>query len=715
MFNIDSFHINLAFSPVLLIIGLILAAVYTVYIYRYTIPQVSPFYRGVLVTLRALALLLILFIIFEPVITLTAVNKIPPVNLFFFDNSKSMQINDGTQRKETEEKLLHQLAGSSIRKSAELYSFGNRIGKVSFDSLDRFRYDESLTNLSRIFSSMKTAGRNISSVVIVSDGVITDGTNPVYQAEKLSIPVYTFGVGDTSGRNNVEIRRVVSNEYIYAQTPSVINAVIASSGFKNKNVTVSLIENNTTIGSQNIQLSESGLNNINLEYTPKSPGEKKLTLQVSSLPGEYTAGDNKKIFYVNVLNNKINTLIISGSPSPDLSFVRNTLQSDENLKVSTITQLNTGRFLENVNQKRLIDSADIFFLVGFPSQQTPDALLNSVLHEIRDLNKPFFLVLSSSTDFNRLRALQAELPFTIGRVNPGYTEAQPAVAAAAMDNPLLQGSTSDLNSWNNLPPVPKPNTELTAKPESNLLSKTRINNIELNSPLILSRKLGSKRSVAVLAKDIWKWKLQTAEKRLEVFDRLMLGSMRWLNTRDNQKQFSVSTSKKVYSLGEPVEFSAQVYDESFNPVDNAEVNIDVSTEGSKVTVNMNSLGGGLYEGTLTGGNPGDYQYSGTARLNGKEMGRDGGRFSIRDVEAEMISPVMDKQLMTELAKQTGGRFFYGNDFTQMLNMLEQQNAARSQDKKETKEYVLWSNEILLAAVIFLFALEWFLRKRSGMI
>ncbi|MDP4193096.1 MAG: vWA domain-containing protein [Bacteroidota bacterium] len=717
MFNIDKIHLDFSFSPVLFILGLVLIAAYTIYSYKYTVPLVSNRFKTLLISLRTIALLLILFVIFEPVLNVAYKKTIQPVNLFFIDNSKSIQIDDKTDRKGTVSQFLEKLSKSPLKKTSELYSFGTNLKRVSVDSLGgRFSFSEATTNFSKIFNKIKSDENNIASIVVVSDGVITDGSNPIYQAEKLSIPVYTFGIGDTTKKDNLEIKKVLFNEYVYASNPTTINAAIASTGFKNRAVTLTLYEDNVKQVQQNVTLGNEAISSFNIPYTPRSAGEKKLTLTISELKGEYTYADNKKVFYINVLNNKLNTLILAGSPSADLSFVRNTLLSDENLKVNTLTQVSSGKFLENVNQSRLIDSANIMFLVGFPSQQTPDYLLNRVIHEIRDKNKPFFIVLSSGTDYNKLKALQAELPFTIGRISPGFTDAQPNVTNEELDNPLLQNnSANNASAWNNLPPVPKPNTELYTKPESNLIAKTKINNIPLNAPLIISRKLGNKRSLAVLAKDIWRWKLQTAEKRFDVFDRLLLGSVKWLNTREDQKQVTIKTTKKEFSLGEPVEFTAQVYDESFNPVDGAEINVNVNLGNSKYIVNMNSLSGGLYEGTLVTSAPGDYSFSGSAAFKGRTLGRDGGKFSVGDVEIEMINPGMDKDFLTVLSKQTGGKFYYGKNFDQFFNMLQENNKKQSKEKMMQSEITLWSNEWMLVLIVLLFAVEWFLRKRSGML
>lgn len=716
MFGIDKLTINYAFSSVYFYLGLILIAAYTYYTYRYTVPQVNSAFRYVLIIIRTLALLLVLFTIFEPILNIARRKEIEPLSLIFVDDSKSIRIDDGTNRMGSVEGFLSRISSGALKSSAEVYSFGTGVNKVSLDSLKRINFSESTTNFSRIFNSIKTENRNIASIVLISDGVITDGSNPVFQAEKLGIPVFTVGVGDTSKRNNLDVRRVLFNEYVYAETPTTINVTIASAGFKGRSVPVTLYENNRQIAQQSVALSDNGMTSANFSYTPKSPGEKKMNVSVGKLDGEFTYADNNKPFYLNVLNNKINTLIIAGSPSPDLSFVKNSLLADENLRVATITQAGPNKFLENVNQTKLIDSSGIIFLVGFPSQQTPDRLLSKVLQEIRDKGKPYCIVLSEGVDYNRLKVLQPELPFTIGRIAPGYTEVQPLITATEMQNPLLQNNASNtIDTWNNLPPVSRSNTELIAKPESNVLARIRVNNVPLNNPLIITRKLGNKKSVAILAKNIWRWKLETSEKRLDVFDRLILSGSKWLNTREEQKLVSIKPTKKIYSLGEPVEFTAQVYNETLNPIDDAEVKVSVKSNKSESVLSLNALGGGLYEGKLETNEPGDYTFSGTAQQSGRQLGKDGGRFSIGDVEVEMINPGMDKDMLQLLSRQTGGKFFYARNYDQLFNTLNEISKSKVKEKVSNSEIILWSSKWMLIGIILFFATEWFLRKRSGML
>jgi hypothetical protein len=716
MFNFEKISLNFSFPAFFYFLFLILLVGYVVYVYRYTIPTIPQHKRIILITLRSLALALLLFVIFEPILTLAKKKILEPVNLIFLDNSRSIQINDGTNRSQTIKDFVKGLKDNNLSGNSELYTFGSKTSGLSYDSLQKLNFNEGSTNFSKIFSAVSMINRNISSVVIVSDGVITDGSDPLQNAIKLNIPVFTVGTGDSTTRNDVEVKNVLYNEMIYAQTPTSIVASIANSGFANKNVNVSLYENNTFAGQKNISLSPDGIQNVDFTYTPKTSGEKKLSVVVSNTAGEFTYANNKKVFFLNVLSNKVKVLVIAGSPSPDVSFIKNSLKADDNLSVNSITQVALDKFVEKNDRQKLLDSANVLFLVGFPSKESSQPFLQSVLKEISDKDKPYFITLSSGVDFSRLKMLQNELPFTVNNSGGDYIEIQPDISASQSDNPLLQNNASNsLDAWNNLPPVYQPNAALKQKPESEVISNVKINNILMNRPLILTRILGSKKSIAVLAKDIWRWKLETAPKNLDLFDRFILSSTKWLNTKEDHKQFSIKTTKKLYSLGEQVEFNAQVYDQTFNPITDAYVKVTVKSDNNSYEVNLNSIGSGLYEGTFQTNQPGDYTFTGEGYKNNNKLGTDNGKFNVGETDIEMINPGMNSQYLSLLSNQTGGKFFYNSNYKQLYSVLKELTARSSKDKIEVSDINLWSDEWLLIIAIIVFGLEWFFRKRWGML
>ncbi len=716
MFNFEKINLTLSFNLLFFFTASILLIGYTIYVYKYTIPPISVSKKIFLTSLRILALLLLLFILFEPILTLAQKISVVPKNLIFIDNSRSMRIKDGTKREETEKNFINGLKKNNLVRNAEFYTFGNHINKIQIDSLNHSKFNEGSTNFSQIFSEVKNNEENISSIVIVSDGVITEGTDPLYTAEKLDIPVYTVGTGDTTERNDVQIKTVLYNQYIYNGTPTSIIATVLNKGFAGKKLDVALYESGKQIDKKSIGLASDGVQNVEFTYIPKKSGERKLSLVASHLKGEFTYANNKKVFYINVLSNKIKVLIVAGTPSSDLTFIRNTLLSDTNLTVNSIIQLSQNRFLEKNNKQQLIDSADVIFLIGFPSKATNNTLIRSILNAINLKNKPYFITLSNGIDFNKLREFNNVLGFSFNKMTSNYNEVQPEISSGQSKNPLLRNNTANpIETWNKLPPVLQPDIGLKAKPESNVIAKTKVNNVPLNIPLIITKRIGNQKSIAVLAKNIWRWKLQTAPNNLDLFNRFIISSLKWLNTKNNLKQVTIRTTKKLYSLGEQVEFSAQVYDATFNPVSDAAVQIYIKHRNNNYTVNLNSMGNGLYEGTFQTNKAGDYIFKGEALLNNKKLGSGAGKFNVGEVDIEMINPQMNYEYLTLLSNQTGGKFFNYTNYPELYPVLKEKNKKSAKDKIKVSEINLWSNRWIMIAVIILFGLEWFFRKRAGML
>ena len=712
MFGFEKIYLSFSFNAFYFFAGMILVAAYSIYVYRYTLPPVSLTKKIFLTTLRSLALIFLLFIFFEPVLTFIKKEILVPANYFFIDNSKSITIKDGSDRINSLKEIADKLSSASINGEKYFYKFGSDITELKTDSLQTLNFKETSTDFAKIFLKMSQVETNIASITVISDGVITQGSTPIYSAEKTGVPVLTMGIGDSSKKNDIEIKNIVNNEFIYSETPTEVLATILNKGFAGKTTQISLYENSQLIEQKSVTLDQSGVNTVPLDYTPASGGEKKLTVRISNMQGESNIMNNQKVFYVNVLSNKINILLVAGSPSSDLTFIKNSLSADNNLQVNSLTQISPGNFLET-NPLAKLDSADIIYLLGFPTNTTGDDFFNRLASKLLSKNTPLFFLLTSDIDLNKLNRLNVLLPVSVTQVDKDYIDVQPDIQISEVDNPLIQGNPG--NEWNNLPPVNQPVVSLTVKPESRVISKVKINNQPRNNPLIVSRNFGSRRSVVLIGKDIWKWKLQTVNKNLNLFDTFILSSARWLNAPDDQKKVRIKSSKKIYSNGEIIEFSAQVYDESFNPVNDAEVRLKINGQGEKAEIILNSIGSGLYEGSLSLNKNGDYFFSGTAALNSKSLGSDNGSFNIGDIDIEFVDSRMNSEFLYQLANRTNGRFYMPADINLLITKLEEINKTASRERLSTTEIRLWSDEWLLVIVILLFALEWFFRKRSGML
>ncbi|MBL1212103.1 MAG: hypothetical protein HND52_01985 [Ignavibacteriae bacterium] len=707
-------NINFSFSanPLILISGVLLAALFSYYFYRVTIPPVSKTLKYFLYTIRVIALSLIIFLLFEPILTLEYLETRQSKSLIFIDNSKSITVEDSTARSDKINYLIEGIE-ESLGGNAEYFTFGSSVTEVSADDINEITHSENATNFSLIIDQVESAADLADAVLIISDGIITEGANPVYRAEKLGVPIFTAGIGDSSIKKDASVNKILSNEYIYAEQNTLVRAEILHPGFSGEPVTAEFKENGKSLAQKNIVLSNAGITRVEFDYTPDSKGEKMITVELSKLQDEANTNNNFKNKYINVLDKKVNVLLVSSSPSSDLSIVKNILIENENYNVESIVQISSTEFLSNKFEPTKVDSADVLVLIGFPSKDSAPQFENKIKNSIND-HKPFLMILSNGTELKKLNSFSNELPVLLSNISSNYIQVQPSITD--LNSSLLRSNSAEyISLWNNLPPVNLPRFNAQLKAGSNVISKSNFKGAIANIPLIVSRAVGKSRSVMILANSIWKWRLNANDAKNNVFNDFIHNSIEWLNVDSENPQLIVNTTKREYSYGETVEFSAQVYDENFNPVNSADLNITANNNGSEYNINLTSIDNGIYEGSLEVTDIGIYDFTGSAKIGNKTLGKVKGKFNISASEIEKLNLVMDTAMLKLLANTTDGKYFDVSEADLLAAELKKYSGNNIIENSSFKEFNLWSDIRILIFIVLLFGLEWFLRKKAGML
>jgi hypothetical protein len=191
-------------------------------------------------------------------------------------------------------------------------------------------------------------------------------------------------------------------------------------------------------------------------------------------------------------------------------------------------------------------------------------------------------------------------------------------------------------------------------------------------------------------------------------------SLQWLGASEKEKTIKIRSVKKFYAAGETVEFTGQVYDASLNPVDNASVHITITGNGTKRELSLASSGSGLYSGSIAGLKEGDYYYSGIAQASNAK-GSDNGRFTIGAESIEYQQLQMNASLLHAMADRSGGKFYTVDNVKNFINDIKKNPRFAIISTVEKSEIPLWNMVWLLTAALCAFAIEWFLRKRNGLL
>ena len=178
---------------------------------------------------------------------------------------------------------------------------------------------------------------------------------------------------------------------------------------------------------------------------------------------------------------------------------------------------------------------------------------------------------------------------------------------------------------------------------------------------------------------------------------------KWLALDAPGGRVRASTERPVYRAGEEVVFAVQVFDELLKPQSGATVQVALA---GREAFDLQSQGAGYYRGVASGLAPGTYEYEVRAAV-----GAVTGRFVVEEYSIELGDLRTDPLLLGEMARASGGRAYPLADWEDMLKQL----APRKRWVEKAEVLPLWGPLWPALLAIALLAVEWFGRKRSGMI
>ena len=59
------------------------------------------------------------------------------------------------------------------------------------------------------------SNQNLGAIIMATDGIYNEGSNPIYAGAKLTAPIYTVALGDTTAKKDVILKRVFHNKIAY--------------------------------------------------------------------------------------------------------------------------------------------------------------------------------------------------------------------------------------------------------------------------------------------------------------------------------------------------------------------------------------------------------------------------------------------------------------------------------------------------------------------
>lgn len=668
----------------------------------------------VLPVLRAAALSFILFLLLEPVWQTVTRSEEAPLLALLVDDSLSLRV--GGDRTPAGQ-VRTALAGLPDDEAVQMYRFSSESAPAAPAELG---FRGARTDISSALSRIETdfAGRNLQAVVLVSDGRVTDGRNPVYVAERFPVPIHTAVAGDSLSSRDVRLVRAVTNEIAYAGSPLPVRVSLRASGYAGQSSTVTLSENGRTLATGTVALPAGGGEaSLDLTFTPTSPGVHRYVVRAVPLAGEATTRNNSETVTVRVVDDRRRVLILAASPSPDLSAVRSILEADASLDVTVRTQRAPGTYYEGPLPASL-SAFDLAVLVGWPGQAAASSDASRV-GAAASSGLPVVFLLTRQTDLTRLAGTLGDvLPASPTSTAASLIEGAVDVAGDPADHPVLNGLGVAPARLEALPPVAVSPARWSLLPGTRVLATVRRGSASLDTPLIAVRQTGALRSATILGAGTWRWRTLPADLAdlRPAFANLMDGLVRWTTATRDRRPVRVRADRRAFAERERVTFTGQVYGENLAPVADARIEIAVTGPGGQATkAAMRPIGSGRYVADIGAQPPGAYRFSATATADGSTLGTDAGTFSVGQTAAEFRAPGADPSLMRQVALRSGGRVVPLDSLGAFVRGLRASGSLAPRVLTRDDAFPILALPWLLGIALALLTVEWVLRKRAGLV
>jgi hypothetical protein len=684
---------------VLLCLLVALTAALFLYFRTNEIPESYKFWKYGLAFLRFVSVFTIALLLLSPLWRRNITKLQKPILVIAQDASTS--VGDFLQKKDPD--YLSQLKKmvDNLKKDyqVETFSFGEKIMNGLPD-----KFSDRVTNISDLLEELSTRfeGSKLGGVVLASDGIYNQGSNPLYTAAKLNVPIYTVGMGDTSTRKDLIINRIFHNQIVYAGDELEVQADIIAKNLDGKSSKISLVEVNAgktkLLKSVDFKIDKSSFfNSFSLTIPASLPGTRYLRLIASPVEGEVSKVNNSRDFVVTVLDGRQKVLIFAQSPHPDMGAFRQSLDANKNIEVETAF---LGDPVPNFAEY------DLIILHQLPA---PGRNFAPIIKQIKDLRKSHWWIAGAQTDFKALNDFQ---DLNNLRINSNLGAESESLWNKNFN--LFDGESEWPQKTARYPPLQVPFGDVEANIVGQVLLYQRIKNVGTSYPLLTLGENNGIRSALFLGDGLWKWRLSNFQiyENHEVFDGLIGKITQYLSVKRDNRRFKVTVGKPVYDENEPISFVGELYNASYELINTTDVNLTVkNTDGKEYNFLFNRVGKGyqLNAGVLPSGS---YNFKATTSYNGKEWSSEG-QFTVQPLQFEFINITADHNILRAISTESAGQFFGQKELNELFTVIKKSAALKPVLITEKSSQTLLSMPLLLLLLLVALSLEWGIRRYIG--
>ncbi len=702
--------------------------------------KLTPSLRGVRVAivwaLQSAMLALLLLLLWQPAISITALRPQQNIIAVVVDDSRSMGISDvGRTREELAANLLKSglLHNLSSKFQVRLYSLGAGVERIQDTS--QLKAQQPSTQIGKGLRQLadEAATLPVGAVVLMTDGADNSGgidLDTLAELRRRRLPVNTIGIGREELSSDVELEGL--DLPVKALEGSRLQAQIAirQNGFDAKRARLLLTTDGNILASRDVVLNGPNEQVETLEFSAGKPGVKNIRARLEPLPGETNTQNNELTQALSVDSGKRRILYVEGEPRWEYKFLRRAAEDDPALQIVSMLRTTQNKIYRQgiATPNELAD--------GFPSK--PEELFKYDGLLLGSVESAYFTTTQQQMIKDFVDRRGGGLLFLGGRwalADGGYDVApfaellpvtlpnkkntfQRAFVAAELTDAgkkslitrIEDDPDKSAQHWEVLPYLANYQDPGTPKPGAVVLARVDAGGTRL--PLLATENYGRGRTAVFATGGSWRWRMQqpVGDTSEETFWRQLL---RYVVSATPSRVVASAPNQRLEDDGR-IQLRAEVRDTNYMPAGDADVQanvIDPDGVSQIVPLRPEPLGQGIYAADWSAQKPGSYIAEITAGRGTQALGSDVLTFRRENGVAENFHREQNRELLQKLAAETGGRYYKPTDAGRLPQEIAYSEAGIT--AHETKD--LWDMPAVFLAILLLKGTEWLLRRRWGVV
>ncbi len=749
VFSEGSIYFN--YLPSLLVVLLAAAGVALIvfFVYRKTTLAVTQVFRAVLLTLRITAVLVLLFILLEPVVSVSTVVPRKSSLLVLVDDSKSMSIADVDQE-QSRRLFAGELLGTpdnpalleDLRQNFKLQLYRFSGGTEHLGSPADLAADGEATDLAQSLSFAVEHGKHnaLSGIVLLTDGVNNSQKDPLEVASVLKsnkLPVFVVGIGSETTRD-VELARVSANQSVIENSVVELSALVKGKNLVGKEIGIELLEEGRLVKKQTVSLKR-GATRTAMKFSPQKSGFARYSVRVIPDQDEHINENNSQDFIIDNRDRKARVLYVEGYPRAEFKYLRRAIDADPGIELISLLRTGPDKFYrQGITDKQELKD-------GYPSGKralfeydaiilgsveraffTPEQLENTVAFVAQ--RGGGLLMLGGSQAFSQggyagssiEDVLPVEMPAQSSRAVTSHATTFRdkyglLVTPEGYRNPVLQlasDAAQNREIWDSLPDLEGYNLLGRAKPGATVLAVHPLSEPSDPKIIMAQQRFGRGRSMVFATSSSWHWQMGMPHEDSS-HERFWRQVMRWL-ALGSPDPVESTTDKDIYVPNAEVTLRADVRDSSFSSIKDATIKANIrKPSGGVEAISFKWSSGetvdysGAYHPKETGMHLVEISaYS----ARGEFLGSSESAFLVEDSRAEFSDAHLQASFLKRVAEVSGGKYYHQDEARSLPDEISVMPGSYS----KLVEYDLWDMPLFFLIVIVLVSGEWYLRRNRGL-